>query len=180
MAVKIPFSHKVSIYYRFLTGDRSQVLAREYGISLPTVLRYANDVIEMLRNDRALPIDPVTRGFLCKTLKFQSYQFNDCVRDVLMPVLAPYLEQAKATPVTHKEGAHYTLAARVSKTTHDLFEQIVDKKAVDRPGLTSSELLREVVEFYIQTGTAPQAEVAIDGNNPIVSDLKSLLQKHGI
>ncbi|AGZ38278.1 TPA: hypothetical protein ACNV18_000184 [Pseudomonas putida] len=206
MAAKsTPLAVKVAIYQRLLSGDIARDVGRMYVISMPTVLKYANDAVAELRLLEAVESSPILVGFLSRTVKIQCYQYVDdeVVRDLMAPILEPYLGQAEKINFASRESADQPLSTRVSRTTEEDFQAIVaEMSQSSHPGLTSSALLRDIVEDYIarykangrplpptlvhQSQTPAPVEPAapaLDGKalmKDLQCALREQLQKHGI
>lgn len=161
MAVKsTPLAIKVAIYERLLSGQMSREIGRSYVLSQPTVLKYANDAVNELRTRSDVQDNPVLVGFMSRTLKMQCFQYPDDedVRAWMAPILAPYLSLAEKIDFAGRESADQPLATRVSRTTEEGFLRIVELLAQEeRPGLTPSALLRELVENFVAGHGKPGA-----------------------
>ncbi|BFO07133.1 hypothetical protein KNHN1_55110 (plasmid) [Pseudomonas guariconensis] len=153
MAAKsTPLAVKVAIYQRLLSGDIARDVGRMYVISLPTIWKYANDAVAELRLLQAVESSPILVGFLSRTVKIQCFQYVDdeAVRDLMAPILEPYLGQAEKINFASRESADQPLSTRVSRTTEEDFQAIVaEMSQSSHPGLTSSALLRDIVEEYV-------------------------------
>lgn len=153
MAAKsTPLAVKVAIYQRLLAGDIARDVGRMYVISLPTIWKYANDAVAELRLLEAVESSPILIGFLSRTVKIQCFQYVDdeVVRDLMAPILEPYLAQAERINFAGRESADQSLSTRVSRTTEEDFQAIVAEMSQStHPGLTPSALLRDIVEDYI-------------------------------
>lgn len=151
-AKSTPLAIKVAIYERLLSGQMSREIGRSYVLSQPTVLKYANDAVDELRRVRAVEASPVLVGFLSRKLKTQCFQYPDDVevRTLMAPILEPYLARAESINFAGRESADQPLSTRVSRSTEEEFLQIVSSLAeVQRPGITPSALLRELVENFV-------------------------------
>ncbi|VVP32378.1 hypothetical protein PS880_04409 [Pseudomonas fluorescens] len=147
----------------------SREIGRSYVLSQPTVLKYANDAVEELRRIRAVEASPVLVGFLSRTLKIQCFQYpgDDEVRALMEPILAPYLVRAESINFAGRESADQPLSTRVSRSTEEEFLQIVSSLAEGhRPGLTSSALLRELVEEYVAHQRTNRSTIAATLRQP--------------
>ena len=153
MGVKsTPLAIKVAIYHQLLDGHMSRAIGRQYVISQPTILKYANDAVSELRKLEVVENSPALVNFLSRTVKMQCFQYLDdeSVRGLMSPILEPYLSAAEKINYAGRESADQALSTRVSRTTEEEFQSIVsDLAASTRPGLTSSALLRELVEDYV-------------------------------
>lgn len=121
-------------------------------LSQPTVLKYANDAVDELRRIRSVEASPVLLGFLSRKLKTQCFQYPDDeeVRSLMAPILEPYLARAESINFAGRESADQPLSTRVSRSTEEEFLQIVSSLADgQRPGITPSALLRELVENFV-------------------------------
>lgn len=151
-AKSTPLAIKVAIYERLLSGQMSREIGRSYVLSQPTVLKYANDAVDELRRIRAVEASPVLLGFLSRQLKTQCFQYPDDeeVRLLMAPILEPYLARAESINFAGRESADQPLSTRVSRSTEEEFLQIVSSLADgQRPGMTPSALLRELVENFV-------------------------------
>ena len=186
MAKATPLPIKVAIYHRIISGDISRVVAKDYRISQPTALKYANDVIEMLRGRSDVESAPSLRTFLARTLKNQSFQYADEpeVKLLLEPILSPYLAEAETIDFAEREGADHPLSTRVSPTTFERFQGIVTEMSGDRPDLTPSELLREIIESFCEQAVVPAPTVSIADptqfRDAITDSVVEVLRKFGI
>lgn len=163
-AKSTPLAIKVAIYERLLSGQMSREIGRSYALSQPTVSKYANDAVEELRRIRAVEASPVLLGFLSRALKIQCFQYpdDDEVRALMSPLLEPYLVLAESINFAGRESADQPLSTRVSRSTEAEFQQIVSSLAEgDRPGLTSSALLRELVEDYVAQQRTNRSTIAV-------------------
>lgn len=147
---------------------------------------------------------PILVGFLSRTVKIQCYQYVDdeVVRDLMALILSPTC-QAEKINFASRESADQPLSTRVSRTTEEDFQAIVaEMSQSSHPGLTSSALLRDIVEDYIarykangrplpptlvhQSQTPAPVEPAapaLDGKalmKDLQCALREQLQKHGI
>ncbi|ABO59621.1 hypothetical protein BSFA1_82000 (plasmid) [Burkholderia sp. SFA1] len=186
MAKATPLPIKVAIYHRIINGDISRVVAKDFRISQPTALKYAADVIEMLRGRDDVESAPSLRAFMARTIKNQSFQYADEpeVRALLEPILAPYLAQAETIDFAEREGADNPLSTRVNATTFERFQGIVAEMSVDRPDLTPSELLREIVESFCEQAVVPAPTVNIADpkhfRDALTDSITDVLRKFGI
>lgn len=158
-AKSTPLAIKVAIYERLLSGQMSREIGRSYVLSQPTVLKYANDAVDELRRIRAVEASPVLLGFLSRKLKTQCFQYPDDeeVRLLMAPILEPYLARAESINFAGRESADQPLSTRVSRSTEEEFLQIVSSLADgQRPGMTPSALLRELVENFVALHRANQ------------------------
>lgn len=161
-AKSTPLAIKVAIYERLLSGQMSREIGRSYVLSQPTVLKYANDAIDELRRIRAIEASPVLLGFLSRKLKTQCFQYpdDDEVRSLMAPILEPYLVRAESIDFAGRESADQPLSTRVSRSTEEEFLQIVSSLAEgQRPGMTPSALLRELIENFVAQHRANQPTV---------------------
>ncbi|MGX0623697.1 hypothetical protein ACUXAV_006423 [Cupriavidus metallidurans] len=115
MAKATPLPVKVAIYHRIISGDISRVVAKDFRISQPTALKYANDVIEKLRGLSEIESTPSLRTFLARSLKTQSFQYADApdVKALLEPILQPYLADAENIDYAEREGVSGFLCVRL-------------------------------------------------------------------
>ncbi|KAA0945291.1 hypothetical protein PVE_P0334 (plasmid) [Pseudomonas veronii 1YdBTEX2] len=151
-AKSTPLAIKVAIYERLLSGQMSREIGRSYVLSQPTVLKYANDAVDALRRIHSIDASPVLLGFLSRKLKTQCFQYpdDDEVRSLMAPILEPYLTRAESIDFAGRESADQPLSTRVSRSTEEEFLQIVSSLAEgQRPGMTPSALLRELVENFV-------------------------------
>lgn len=162
-----------------ISGEISRVVGRDYRISQPTTLKYANDVIEMLRGREDVESAPSLRTFLARSLKQQSFQYPDDsdVKELLEPILAPFLEEAEAIDFAEREGADSPLSTRVNSTTYGRFQRIVAQLALDRPDLTPSELLREIIESYCEQAVVPAPNVHIADLSQLHEELSASIME---
>jgi hypothetical protein len=163
-AKSTPLAIKVAIYERLLSGQMSREIGRSYLLSQPTVLKYANDAVDELRRISDVEASPVLLGFLSRKLKMQCFQYPDDeeVRALMAPILQPYLVLADSINFAGRESADQPLSTRVSRSTEDEFLQIVSSLAEGhRPGLTSSALLRELVEDYVAQQRTNRSTIAV-------------------
>jgi hypothetical protein len=163
-AKSTPLAIKVAIYERLLSGQMSREIGRSYALSQPTVSKYANDAVEELRRICAAEASPALLGFLSRALKMQCFQYpdDDEVRALMAPILEPYLALAESINFAGRESADQPLSTRVSRSTEEEFQQIVSSLAEgDRPGLTSSALLRELVEDYVAQQRTNRSTIAV-------------------
>jgi len=163
-AKSTPLAIKVAIYERLLSGQMSREIGRSFVLSQPTVLKYATDAVEELRRIREVEASPVLLGFLSRKLKMQCFQYpgDDEVRTLMAPILEPYLARAESINFAGRESADQPLSTRVSRTTEEEFLQIVSSLAEGhRPGLTSSALLRELVEDYVAQQRTNRSTIAV-------------------
>jgi len=161
-AKSTPLAIKVAIYERLLSGQMSREIGRSYVLSQPTVLKYANDAVDELRRIRAIEASPVLLGFLSRKLKTQCFQYpdDDEVRSLMAPILEPYLVRAESIDFAGRESADQPLSTRVSRSTEEEFLQIVSSLAEgQRPGMTPSALLRELIENFVAQHRANQPAV---------------------
>jgi hypothetical protein len=80
----------------------------------------------------------------------------------MAPILQPYLVLADSINFAGRESADQPLSTRVSRSTEDEFLQIVSSLAEGhRPGLTSSALLRELVEDYVAQQRTNRSTIAV-------------------
>lgn len=204
MAAKsTPLAIKVAIYQRLLAGHIAREVGRTYVISQPTILKYANDAVSELRQLEAVESSPILVGFLSRTVKIQCYQYIDdeAVRELMAPILEPYISQAEKINYAGRESADQPLSTRISRTTEEDFQNIVSEMSQSsHPGLTSSGLLRDLVEEYIARYKAdgqdlpltplpqskkqlPSAAPKVDGAalmNDLVCAVRDQLERHGI
>jgi hypothetical protein len=151
-AKSTPLAVKVAIYQRLLSGDIARDVGRMYVISMPTIWKYANDAVAELRLHKAVENSSILVGFLSRTVKIQCYQYVDdeIVRELMAPILEPYLIQAEKINFANRESADQPLSTRVRRTTDESFQAIVaEMSQTSHPGITSSALLRDIVEDYI-------------------------------
>jgi hypothetical protein len=185
LAKATPLPVKVAIYHRIISGDISRVVAKDFRISQPTALKYANDVIEKLRGLSEIESTPSLRTFLARSLKTQSFQYADApdVKALLEPILQPYLADAENIDYAEREGADHALSTRVSPTTFERFQVIVGQMAVERPDITPSAHLREIIEAYCERGIVPAPTVSISdpkqARDTIVNAVTDLLRDLG-
>lgn len=166
-AKSTPLAIKVAIYERLLSGQMSREIGRSYVLSQPTVLKYANDAIDELRRIRAVEASPVLLGFLSRKLKTQCFQYpdDDEVRSLMAPILQPYLARAESINFAGRESADQPLSTRVSRSTEEEFLQIVSSLAEgQRPGMTPSALLRELVENFVAQHRTNQPALTTDAS----------------
>lgn len=145
----------------------SREIGRSYVLSQPTVLKYANDAIDELRRIRAVEASPVLLGFLSRKLKTQCFQYpdDDEVRSLMAPILQPYLARAESINFAGRESADQPLSTRVSRSTEEEFLQIVSSLAEgQRPGMTPSALLRELVENFVAQHRTNQPALTTDAS----------------
>lgn len=204
MAAKsTPLAIKVAIYQRLLAGHIAREVGRTYVISQPTIWKYANDAVSELRQLESVERSPILVGFLSRTVKIQCYQYIDdeAVRELMAPILEPYLSQAEKINYAGRESADQPLSTRVSRTTEEDFQNIVlELSQSSHPGLTSSGLLRDLVEEYIARYkangralplvSAPQAQTHAPASPPVVDGaalmkdllcaVRDQLEKHGL
>ena len=173
-AKSTPLAIKVAIYERLLSGQMSREIGRSYVLSQPTVLKYANDAVDELRRIRAVEASPVLLGFLSRKLKTQCFQYpdDDEVRSLMGPILAPYLARAESINFAGRESADQPLSTRVSRSTEEEFLQIVSSLAEgQRPGMTPSALLRELVENFVAQHRTNQPAL-----NPATAPIQQVAQ----
>ncbi|MBX8557116.1 hypothetical protein K5D56_21855 [Pseudomonas cichorii] len=158
-AKSTPLAIKVAIYERLLSGQMSREIGRSYVLSQPTILKYANDAIDELRRIHAVEASPVLLRFLSRKIKTQCFQYpdDDEVRSLMAPIFEPYLARAESINFAGRESADQPLSTRVSRSTEEEFLQIVSSLAEgQRPGITPSALLRELVENFVALQRANQ------------------------
>ncbi|AVA38146.1 hypothetical protein C3Z06_31605 (plasmid) [Cupriavidus metallidurans] len=123
--------------------------------------------------------------FLARSLKTQSFQYADApdVKALLEPILQPYLADAENIDYAEREGADHALSTRVSPTTFERFQVIVGQMAVERPDITPSAHLREIIEAYCERGIVPAPTVSISdpkqARDTIVNAVTDLLRDLG-
>ena len=187
MAAKTtPLPIKVAIYQRVISGDLTRMVARAYHLSQPTAVKYANDAIDNLRLLPEVEANEDLVGFLAKPLKFQAYQYPDDenIQALMAPILAPFLEQADKIAYTDRESADQPLSTRVSRTVEEKFQQKVLEWSVEKPGLTASGLLRELVEAFVEDSPLQhQSGRQVKDPEVLVADIstavRQALLKHG-
>lgn len=197
-----PLAIKVAIYQRLLAGHLAREVGRSYALSQPTVMKYANDAVAELRMHDAVEGSKHLVGFLSRSVKVQCFQYHDddIVRELMAPILTPYLAQAEKINFAERESADQHMSTRVSRSTADDFQLIVAGLAMgERPGLTSSGLMRELIEEFVLKHKAPSAELspaaqkdetpaappapALDGRalyDDLLDSIRSQLEKHGL
>lgn len=147
----------------------SREIGRSFVLSQPTVLKYANDAVDELRRLHNVDSSPALLSFLSRQLKMQCFQYpgDDEVQALMAPILEPYLARAESINFAGRESADQPLSTRVSRSTEDGFLQIVASLADgDRPGLTSSALLRELVEDYVEQHRNNRTSVPVSSIQP--------------
>lgn len=185
MAKATPLPVKVAIYHRIISGDISRVVAKDFRISQPTALKYANDVILMLRGLAEVESTPNLRTFIARPLKTQSFQYADApeVKALLEPLLQPYLADAENIDYAEREGADHALSTRVNPTTFERFQVIVGEISVERPDITPSALLREIIDSFCEKAIVPAPTVSISdpkqARDTIVNAVTDLLRELG-
>ena len=174
----------MAIYYGILRGEESRVVAKKYGISHPTAVKYATEAIEALRAIPDVTAVPLLRAFLDNSLRIQTFAFEPALDQAIFPVLRPYLDQAALIGTKPKEGADYMLSARVTEATYSEFQQIVMQIAKERPDISTGGHLREVIEQYVQKGIIPAPDVSIEHAPKLLDDLTTeiaaVLRRNGI
>ncbi|MGX0623859.1 hypothetical protein ACUXAV_006585, partial [Cupriavidus metallidurans] len=89
----------------------------------------------------------------------------------------------KISDKLEREGADHALSTRVSPTTFERFQVIVGQMAVERPDITPSAHLREIIEAYCEQGIVPAPTVSISdpkqARDTIVNAVTDLLRDLG-
>jgi hypothetical protein len=176
----------VAIYYAILRGEESRGVAKKYGISHPSAVKYANEAIEALRGMPDISSVPLLRAFLENSLRMQTFAYEPALDQHIYPVLRPYIEQAAQLGTKPKEGADYMLSARVTEATYSDFQKIVMQIAQERPEISTGGHLREVIESYVAKGIIPAPEVTIEhGATPklldeLTAEIAAILRRNGV
>ena len=176
-----PLAIKMEIRHRGLLGEPTRILAKEYRISQPTTLNYMKDAVEHLIVSNSFDGLPALRMMLSQPIRSQSfaYQVDTTIAVQLQPIIAPFLEQAKRIDYSQRESSDVHLGTKVSATEAESFEAIVKTLSIERPGLTSSELLREIIREYISSGAVPEHNVSVvPGVSPREQRLLDLVRKN--
>jgi len=101
--------------------------------------------------------------FLAKGQRVQAFEYedNESIQSRLEPILEPFLEEASMASSGERESADCAMATRVTITTERKFKAIVQEMSRNRPDLTVSQLLREIVEQFVEQAVVPAPTVNI-------------------
>lgn len=186
---KAPSIHtKVEMYHRFLHGETTREIASAYQISQPSAIKYINEAIEAVKQLAVVEANTELRVFLAQQQRVQYFQFEDPASGIaalLEPIVAPFIAEARASSSGERESADRTVATRISASTEQRLKALVlELNTSGRPGLTLSELLREVIEEYVEKAVVPSPAVNIAEPVQLQQEISDavieVLARHGI
>ena len=183
MATSIPLQLKVAIYHSVVNGESARTVAIKYGISHPTVMKYAQEAAAYLVEQQAVLDDDELARFLRGGLKLQAFSYDTAMAARLQPILAPILLEAEGLlNSTSEKEPTLPISSRVPEALFYQFRRLTAELAKARGDdkITMSSLLAEIITSYVESGKVPESEVQFTHADLLLDDIRSVLARHGL
>lgn len=183
MAVKNDPALNVAFYVEVVRGESARDVAKKFGVSHPTALKYAAQGLQVLLTLPQLAAYPDLQAFL-KTgdVRRQALIFDPAHTTALLELTQPMLDQAAEILATPAGERTVSLSARVPTSLFYQFKRLTDEIGQRRqdPHFNLSQHLCEVLGAYVASGVPPEAEAQFQLADQVMDDIRGVLAKHGL